>query len=520
MPFRPVPEILALYRMRPGSLSMQTRIALADTLRVVERAYGADPRVVNPSPQHAGGVGPALCSRAMALGLHALSFAASEIGQGGPGLDLLLPLPDRRGDLVELCRQTIVSGVAFGAQCLEDELPADPHLAARVGALLTAVEGAATQPGLARQLGFLLSDLLRPRHAKNRTVAGDALLVRQELDRPTPILVSDRVDRVLVEFRHDGEVVARTEAPALGDLSAGDTMQLALDSAGIGPVMRAGAWLRRPTFWLAGARAGARLGADLVTGRLRRRTAAAPTARSLAKQVLGEAALAASGGPGAAGRTLDALIAEGQALAAHDVPPAPAGAAIPAAGIRPGADRPAAATTGRLPILAYRCVADGVADAGDGDHPTPADFDQHMQWLKCHGYRAVTSCDLRRHFAEHRPFTGRPVMIVFDEACADFGESVWPILRAHGFTAQLFVAADRLCSRGAAAQPADAMDWRQIQALAGEGVGFGSRLAGGRPSADAVQPRAGAGGSLLPGRAGTGPGPFLLLLLGRRQRGG
>ncbi|WP_421996448.1 glycosyltransferase [Reyranella sp.] len=476
VPFRPVPEILALYRMRAGSLSMQTRLALADTLRVVDRAYGADSRAVNPSPQHAGGVDPALCSKEMALGLHALSFAASEIGQGGHGLDLLLPLPDRHGDLVERCRQTILSGVAFGAQRLEDELPDDPQLAARVAALLPAVEAAAGRPGLARQLGFLLEpDLLRPPHPRNRTTAGASLLVRQEIDRPTPILVSDRVDRVLVEFRHAGRVLARAEAPALGHLSTGDTMRLALDSVGIGPVIRAGRWLRRPSFWFAGARAGARLGVDLATrGWPRHGT------RGLARHALGEAALAAAGGLGAAGRALDALIAEGRGMAARAVPAGRPSAAAPSgarAETHQTTPKPGTGRTERLPILAY-------GGGASPERPELDAFERQMRWLKSEGYWTVTSADLHRHFADRRPFAGRPVMIVFEGARGDFPQTVWPVLREQGFAAELFVDPDLLCCRGPRPRSAEFLSWEQIRDLAAEGAGFGSRLADGRPLAD------------------------------------
>ena len=86
----------------------------------------------------------------MAQGVNALWCAAVDVGQGGNGVALLMALPDRRGDLAELCRQTIVEGLVFGAQRLPDELPHDdPAFVERVRALLADVERAACRPGLA-----------------------------------------------------------------------------------------------------------------------------------------------------------------------------------------------------------------------------------------------------------------------------------------------------------------------------------------------------------------------------------
>ena len=44
--FLPVPEPLALYHMRHGSLTTEARTLLADGTRVIERAFAADRRVV------------------------------------------------------------------------------------------------------------------------------------------------------------------------------------------------------------------------------------------------------------------------------------------------------------------------------------------------------------------------------------------------------------------------------------------------------------------------------------------
>jgi hypothetical protein len=53
--FGAVRECLALYRMRPGSASVDGFRFLKDGLRVVHQAYRPDPRVRDPNPAHAGG---------------------------------------------------------------------------------------------------------------------------------------------------------------------------------------------------------------------------------------------------------------------------------------------------------------------------------------------------------------------------------------------------------------------------------------------------------------------------------
>ena len=153
--FLAVPEPLALYHMRRGSLSTDARAMLADGTGVIERAFAIDPRVVHPSERHAAGADPAAGSKEMAQGVNALWCAAVDVGQGGAGAGLLMALPDRRGDLAELCRQTIVEGLVFGAQRLPDELPHDdPAFVGRVGALLHEVERVAqpARPGPASAL--------------------------------------------------------------------------------------------------------------------------------------------------------------------------------------------------------------------------------------------------------------------------------------------------------------------------------------------------------------------------------
>jgi peptidoglycan/xylan/chitin deacetylase (PgdA/CDA1 family)/protein-L-isoaspartate O-methyltransferase len=135
----------------------------------------------------------------------------------------------------------------------------------------------------------------------------------------------------------------------------------------------------------------------------------------------------------------------------------------------------------RVPILAYHRIAiDGPPDLARY-RTSPNAFRDQMRWLRRHGYHAVTSADLVRHLERGEPWRGRPVILSFDDGYRDFFEAAWPILRAHDFTAEVFLVTD-LIGRNADwdaehGPAAPLMDWPQIQALGAEGIRFGSHMA-------------------------------------------
>jgi peptidoglycan/xylan/chitin deacetylase (PgdA/CDA1 family) len=72
-------------------------------------------------------------------------------------------------------------------------------------------------------------------------------------------------------------------------------------------------------------------------------------------------------------------------------------------------------------------------------------------------------------------------MLSFDDGYRDFHQLAWPVLRAHDFAAEVFIATDHV---GDAAQwdaehgaPAALMDWPEIRDLSAEGIRFGSHMA-------------------------------------------
>ncbi len=343
-----VPDTLALYRMRRGSLSSDVRAMIPDARRVIASAFAADPRVSRPAPLHAAGADPSAAeSPEMALGYFALSCAAVDVGQGGDGLDIVLPLPDRSGNVAERCRSIILDGLSVGTCRLPAELPGDDAgFVARVRRLLERVEDAAARPGLARLLEFALEpEVFAPARPGARLVAGTVLHVRLQVARPRAIAVPEGVDTVHLEFRDGGALLARTEAAAFGDLSAREVAVLALQSISLSVLLRRGRFLAHPMFPVHVAREAVRAAARIVTGRLRRTGPGRPTLRVFLKSVLSKAILAQAGKRGGGSEPrLAALVAEARnRAAALEMPAAGPPVALPppsgSGGDAPPADR-------------------------------------------------------------------------------------------------------------------------------------------------------------------------------------
>lgn len=142
--------------------------------------------------------------------------------------------------------------------------------------------------------------------------------------------------------------------------------------------------------------------------------------------------------------------------------------------------------TWRVPVLAYHRIADDGPEALRQWRVSNENFRAQLQWLRSNGYHSVTAKDLVRSRAQQRPLRGRPVIITFDDAYADFASSAWPVLQACDFTAEVFVVTDKVGTRSdwdAVAGPtAPLMDWPAIEDLARKGVTFGSHLATHAPS--------------------------------------
>lgn len=118
-------------------------------------------------------------------------------------------------------------------------------------------------------------------------------------------------------------------------------------------------------------------------------------------------------------------------------------------------------------ILMYHAIA---SDPG----PTsiaPEVFAAQMQALAVSGRPVVT---LDQYLATGDP---RAVVITFDDAFVDFADRAWPVLRRHGFPAQVYVPTAHVGGTenwaGGHVPPRPVLPWAALRDLAAEGVSLG-----------------------------------------------
>jgi len=149
-------------------------------------------------------------------------------------------------------------------------------------------------------------------------------------------------------------------------------------------------------------------------------------------------------------------------------------------GQKPGVALARQAETRTVPVLMYHRVA-------ETDGPlkryavTPQQFDGHLRMLKAYGFHTLTSAEYAWYRQGHAPLKGRPVMLTFDDAYQDFADNAFPILRHHGYVAEVFVVTDKVGEAAdwdaAYGPPAPLTDWNTIGRLSEAGIAFGSHLA-------------------------------------------
>ena len=147
-----------------------------------------------------------------------------------------------------------------------------------------------------------------------------------------------------------------------------------------------------------------------------------------------------------------------------------------------------------LPILMYHSISD---DPEPGVHPyyrlctNPRRFAEQMRWLAESGYRGVTLTEglawllgppdeFQNQKTETRK--SRPIVLTFDDGFQDFYTTAWPILKAFGFTATIYLPTAFIgeVSRtfvptgpGRVAQRR-CLSWPEVRELHSWGIEFGS----------------------------------------------
>lgn len=134
--------------------------------------------------------------------------------------------------------------------------------------------------------------------------------------------------------------------------------------------------------------------------------------------------------------------------------------------------------TARLPILMYHRVAAEGSAATARWRVAPEEFEEQLRYLSEEGYYSVSLEEWRLATEARRPLPGRAILLSFDDGYRDFATHAWPLLKRYGFTASMFLVADRIGGTNewdaAMGGTLELMDWDEILALQEEGVEFGS----------------------------------------------
>ena len=141
---------------------------------------------------------------------------------------------------------------------------------------------------------------------------------------------------------------------------------------------------------------------------------------------------------------------------------------VPMAPFRPGGLTPAGYQT--VPVLAYLGFGE---TPGHRRQVSRAAFNQQMDQLETEGFKAITPVQLVDFMGFSGQLPRRSVLITFDTASVSVHDIAIPILKAHGFTATVFVATDRVGEKGV-------MNWEQIGQLHADGVTIACRGRSGR----------------------------------------
>lgn len=98
-----------------------------------------------------------------------------------------------------------------------------------------------------------------------------------------------------------------------------------------------------------------------------------------------------------------------------------------------------------IPILAYHRVVDGSAGtAWSESDVTSAQFALQLGHLRAAGFRSITFADYLAYRRGEQRLPRRPVLITFDAGYRSSLEAALPVLQRFGFTAAVFLVADRL----------------------------------------------------------------------------
>lgn len=98
-------------------------------------------------------------------------------------------------------------------------------------------------------------------------------------------------------------------------------------------------------------------------------------------------------------------------------------------------------------ILTYHHIKEPEAHQR-GSSVSPAEFAQQMDFLKQQNFSVVTLDEIKQYLKGTRSLPPRSVAITFDDGYADVYTNAFPVLKANGFPATIFIIANRLKEPG------------------------------------------------------------------------
>ena len=124
--------------------------------------------------------------------------------------------------------------------------------------------------------------------------------------------------------------------------------------------------------------------------------------------------------------------------------------------------------TVRVPILMYHYIS---------SHPESADeirldlslppkrFEEHLRYLREHGYTTITLHDLALALQIGQPLPQRPIILTFDDGYRDHYTQAFPLLRKYGFRGTFFVITSHIDQ-----EHRQYLSWDQVKEMAGAGM--------------------------------------------------
>lgn len=122
-----------------------------------------------------------------------------------------------------------------------------------------------------------------------------------------------------------------------------------------------------------------------------------------------------------------------------------------------------------VPVLMYHSIDN--ASHEPLNNVTPQTFSRQMAVLRQQGCNVISIKEFAEGMQAGRRFAPKTVVITFDDGYDDNYTSAFPVLRAYGFPAALFLAPDHMETRGY-------LTWDQIRQMAAGGITIGSHVMG------------------------------------------